>query len=40
MKNTKSKRKPMKIGKQSGTINCFVCKDYKKILDQKSKIDK
>ena len=30
MKNTKSKIKPMKIGKQSGTTYCFGCKDYTK----------
>ena len=30
MKNTKSKIKPIKIGKQSGTTNCFGCKDYTK----------
>ena len=28
MKNTKSKIKPIKIGKQSGTTYCFWCKDY------------
>ena len=28
MKNTKSKIKPIKIGKQSGTTYCFGCKDY------------
>ena len=28
MKNTESKIKPIKIGKQTGTTNCFVCKDY------------
>ena len=30
MKNTKSKIKPIKIGKQSGTTYCFQCKDYTK----------
>ena len=30
MKNTKSKIKPIKIGKQSGTTYCFGCKDYAK----------
>ena len=30
MKNTKSKIKPIKIGKQSGTTYCFGCKDYSK----------
>ena len=30
MKNTKSKIKPIKIGKQSGTTYCFECKDYNK----------
>ena len=30
MKNTQSKIKPIKIGKQSGTANCFGCKDYTK----------
>ena len=28
MKNTQSKIKPIKVGKQSGTIYCFGCKDY------------
>ena len=28
MKNTQSKIKPIKTGKQIGTTNCFVCKDY------------
>ena len=28
MKNTQSKIKPIKIGKQSGTMHCFGCKDY------------
>ena len=28
MKNTKSKIKPIKIGKQSGTTYCFGCEDY------------
>ena len=30
MKNTQSKIKPIKIGKQSGTTNCFGYKDYAK----------
>ena len=30
MKNTQSKIKPIKIGKQSGTTYCFGCKDYMK----------
>ena len=30
MKNTQSKIKPIKIGKQSGTTYCFQCKDYTK----------
>ena len=30
MKNTKSKIKPIKIGKKSGTTYCFGCKDYPK----------
>ena len=30
MKNTQSKIKPIKIGKQSGTTNCFGYKDYTK----------
>ena len=28
MKNTKSKIKPIKIGKQPGRTYCFECKDY------------
>ena len=28
MKNSQSKMKPIKIGKQSGTMYCFECKDY------------
>ena len=28
MKNTQSKIKPTKIGKQPGTTYCFGCKDY------------
>ena len=32
MKNTQSKTKPMKIGKQSGATYCFGCKDYSKNL--------
>ena len=30
MKNTQSKIKPIKIGKQSWTTYCFECKDYAK----------
>ena len=30
MKNTQSKIEPIKIGKQSGTTYCFVCKEYTK----------
>ena len=30
MKNTQSKIKPIKIGKQSGTTYCFGCKDQTK----------
>ena len=30
MKKTESKIKPIKIGKQSVTTYCFVCKDYTK----------
>ena len=30
MKNTQSKIKPIKIGKQPGTTYCFGCKDYAK----------
>ena len=30
MKNTQSKIKPIKIGKQSGTTYFFGCKDYAK----------
>ena len=30
MKNTQSKIKPIKIGKQSGRTNCFEHKDYTK----------
>ena len=32
MKNTKSKIKPIKIGKRSGTTYCFGCKDFKHIF--------
>ena len=28
MKNTQSRIKPIKIGKQPGTTYCLVCKDY------------
>ena len=30
MKNTQSKIKPTKVGKQSGTTYCFGCKHYTK----------
>ena len=30
MKNTQSKIKPIKLGKQPGTTYCFECKDYTK----------
>ena len=30
MKNTQSKMKAIKIGKQLGTTYCFGCKDYTK----------
>ena len=32
MKHTQSKIKSIKVGKQSGTTNCFGCKDYTKNL--------
>ena len=32
MKNTQSKIKAIKIGKQLGTTYCFRCKDYTKTL--------
>ena len=32
MQNTKSKIKPIRFGKQSGTNYCFGCKDYTKNL--------
>ena len=35
MKNTKSKIKPIKIGKQPGTTYCFGCKILPIILGQK-----
>ena len=35
MKNTQSKIKAIKIGKQLGATYCFWFKDYTKILDQK-----
>ena len=35
MKNTKSKIKPTKIGKQSGTTYCFGLKDYTKNFRRK-----
>ena len=34
MKNTQSKTKPIKTGKQSGTTYCFGCKDYIKNFRQ------
>ena len=30
MKNTQLKIKPIKVGKQYGTIQCFGCKNYTK----------
>ena len=30
MKNTQSKIKPIKVGKESGTTYCFGCGDYTK----------
>ena len=30
MKSTKSKIKPIRVGKKSGTTYCFGCKDYTK----------
>ena len=30
MRNTQSKIKPIKVGKQSETTYCFECKDYTK----------
>ena len=39
MKNTQSKIKPIKIGKQSGTTYCFGCKYYtKKFRPQEEKM--
>ena len=32
MKNTKSKIKPIKIGKRSGTTYCFGCKEFTHIF--------
>ena len=41
MKNTQSKIKPIKIGKQSGTTYCFGCKDYtKNVRPQEVKMTK
>ena len=41
MKNTKSKIKPIKIVKQSGTTYCFGCKDYmKNVRPQEVKMKK
>ena len=38
-KNTKSKIKPIKIGKPPGTTYCFGCKDYtKKFTPEKVKL--
>ena len=40
MKNTQSKIKTIKIGKQLGTTYCFGCKNYtKKFQTRKSKND-
>ena len=39
IKNTKSKIKPIKVGKQSGKTHCFGCKDYtKKFRPEKVKM--
>ena len=39
MKNTQSKIKPTKIGKQSGATYCYGCKDYTKdFRSQEAKI--
>ena len=39
MKNTQSKIKAIKIGKQPGTTYCFGCKDYtKNVRPEKEKI--
>ena len=41
MKNTQSKIKLIKIGKQPGITYCFGCKDYtKRFRPEKSKNDK
>ena len=41
MKNTQSKIKPIKIGKQPGTTYCFGCKDYtKNFRPEKVKINR
>ena len=41
MKSTKSKIKPIKIVKQSGTTYCFGCKDYmKNVRPQEVKMTK
>ena len=39
MKNTQSKIKPIKIGKQSGAIYCLGCKEYN-LQATKTKNDK
>ena len=38
MKNTQSKIKPIKIGKQLGTTYCFECKDFTHNLPEKIKM--
>ena len=40
MKNTQSKIKPIKIGKQYGTTYCFGCKDYTKNFRPKKYLEK
>ena len=41
MKNTQSKIKPIKVGKQSGTTYCFGCKRlYEEFQATRSKNDK
>ena len=40
MKNTQSKIKPIKIGKQYGTTYCFECKDYTKNFRPKKYLEK
>ena len=40
MKNTQSKIKPIKIGRQSATTHCFGCKDYTKNFRPQEVINK